>query len=205
MKILHKICTKCGNNYPATYEYFSKNKNYKDGLWCYCKQCTTKMAKEFRDLNKEKLAKYKRDKRLENPEHERKLARERRLKNKEKWNTTRRLKYAESLKDNRKEYYLKKKHTPEQRFYDYKHASKSRNLEFLLTYEQFLDLTSLECFYCGRMEIGFSGIDRIDNFQDYTIENCVACCKQCNYAKHKYTKSEFFEMCLNVVKYNNLL
>lgn len=50
-----KICTKCNKEYPATDEYFYKNKYYPDGLARSCKQCDSNRAKIARDIkNKEK-------------------------------------------------------------------------------------------------------------------------------------------------------
>ncbi len=39
--IAEKRCTKCGNVYPATLEYFHRNKPYKYGLHPYCKGCVS--------------------------------------------------------------------------------------------------------------------------------------------------------------------
>ena len=50
-----KICTKCNKEYPATNEYFFKNRYYPDGLARSCKQCDSNRAKIVRDIkNKEK-------------------------------------------------------------------------------------------------------------------------------------------------------
>jgi hypothetical protein len=37
-----KVCTKCGNEYPATYEYFHKDSSTKDTLYPSCKACMNK-------------------------------------------------------------------------------------------------------------------------------------------------------------------
>ena len=34
-----KKCVKCGNNLPATPEFFHRHKGKRDGFSCYCKQC----------------------------------------------------------------------------------------------------------------------------------------------------------------------
>ncbi|MGJ4945153.1 HNH endonuclease signature motif containing protein [Bradyrhizobium sp. HKCCYLS1011] len=36
-----------------------------------------------------------------------------------------------------------------------------------------------------------NGIDRKDNGQGYTIENCVPCCSVCNHAKHTMGYEQF--------------
>lgn len=38
-----------------------------------------------------------------------------------------------------------------------------------------------------------NGIDRIDNNRGYVKENCVPCCKTCNYAKRKMDLLTFKE------------
>ena len=43
-----KRCTKCSVEYPATDEYFNKNKNNKDGLGFWCKKCANEIKQEKR-------------------------------------------------------------------------------------------------------------------------------------------------------------
>jgi len=86
----------------------------------------------------------------------------------------------------------------------YKYAAKKRGLDWQLSKGEFRLLTSGDCWYCGatpsnthsrsRREYGqypYNGIDRIDNKVGYIYDNCVACCKQCNYAKGVMTITEF--------------
>ena len=89
----------------------------------------------------------------------------------------------------------------------YKGAAKKRNYSFDLTKAEFKKLTSSNCFYCGvlphRIQVGskgnakehglykFNGIDRLDNSKGYTKDNCVTCCKVCNYAKGQQSLEEF--------------
>lgn len=46
-----KRCTKCGNEYPATLDYFTKHINSKDGLRGHCKECHNKEKKFYREKN----------------------------------------------------------------------------------------------------------------------------------------------------------
>jgi len=96
-------------------------------------------------------------------------------------------------------------------FGDYKRSANERGFTFALSKEQFKSITSSECHYCGEPPrlikkknknfngsyIG-NGIDRINNKIGYTIENCVSCCKYCNYAKHKMTYAEFLNKINNI-------
>jgi hypothetical protein len=86
----------------------------------------------------------------------------------------------------------------------YKRHAKARGYEFNLTIDQVKDIIFLSCYYCGRSRqnikktrhslmggLSYNGIDRKDNDLDYTIENCVPCCGQCNKAKGNL-KFDFF-------------
>jgi hypothetical protein len=44
-----KRCAKCGNDYPATSEYFSKHIKCKDGFRSHCKECHNKEKKVYRE------------------------------------------------------------------------------------------------------------------------------------------------------------
>lgn len=50
----------------------------------------------------------------------------------------------------------------------------------VLGFEEYKRLRSSQCFYCGMKA---SGIDRFDNSQGYSYENCVSCCRRCNSQK----------------------
>lgn len=98
----------------------------------------------------------------------------------------------------------------------YKRGARNRNYEFSLSKEQFQELTSSNCHFCGiepKQKTGrinyhstygeyiYNGIDRKDNAQGYIFQNCLPCCKICNYAKHKLSFEEFEEWLDRIVKY----
>ena len=68
-----------------------------------------------------------------------------------------------------------------------------RNIEVALTFDDFLEFTKIkQCHYCGcpiewadrtHCVTGRYNLDRKDNNTGYTKDNCVVCCKECNYAK----------------------
>ncbi len=87
---------------------------------------------------------------------------------------------------------------------DYKKRCERDGLIFDLNNELFRKLTSSNCHYCNkkpsnrvfkdqdhRSQYIFNGIDRVDNKIGYTGNNCVPCCKNCNFAKGKLSYSEF--------------
>lgn len=81
----------------------------------------------------------------------------------------------------------------------YRKNATARGLAFALTKEQFVSLTLMCCDYCGTKPLprkngyAFNGIDRIDNSLGYTTENCVACCRRCNWAKSTMGRDEFLD------------
>lgn len=97
-------------------------------------------------------------------------------------------------------------------------GAKRRGRIFTLRLEEFLNITSKPCHYCGiewsseypktiykengskknlagSLKLnGFyrhNGIDRVDNSIGYVSDNCVPCCKFCNHAKLDMTVEEF--------------
>lgn len=101
---------------------------------------------------------------------------------------------------------------------NYKNGAKNRDLDFLLDKDAFRSLTEKECYYCGRTpnqiqargkervngEYIYNGIDRVNNFIGYTIENTVPCCKVCNFAKRNMTEGEFLDWIKSVYEYRQL-
>ena len=96
--------------------------------------------------------------------------------------------------------HAQKAKTPRGKWNEYRFAAKARDLEFTLTYEQFLALWQKPCRYCGD-PIPTVGIDRLDNSLGYVQGNVVPCCTECNRAK--LTKSEYlyFKHCEKVYKH----
>lgn len=105
---------------------------------------------------------------------------------------------------------LRKKDAAFKRVYtDYRQNAKNRGIEFLLTETQFRSLTSSPCYYTGRTPSNtrkarggsvyvHNGVDRLDSDKGYTIENCVPCCSDVNYAKRIMEYSDFIKLCAEV-------
>jgi hypothetical protein len=64
--------------------------------------------------------------------------------------------------------------------------SAKRKVAFHLTFEEYRDAVSKECFYCdgffGRVRYCI-GLDRLDNAKSYETGNVVSCCEVCNRVK----------------------
>lgn len=65
-EIKTKVCTKCGNEKPATTEFFHKRSL---GLSSYCKPCRNDFSKRYRESNPEYKKEYDRRWRKENPKY----------------------------------------------------------------------------------------------------------------------------------------
>jgi len=89
--------------------------------------------------------------------------------------------------------------------YAYRSGAERRGFQWDLTLDEFCDLTSSKCHYCGlppssRMGRSkssyngvfvYNGIDRKDNATGYVMSNVVPCCEVCNKAKRKMTYADF--------------
>lgn len=91
----------------------------------------------------------------------------------------------------------------------YRKGANQRGFSFHLTHYEFSNLIAANCHYCGvgptlkafgenRMATKnvngnfiYTGIDRKDSSDGYHIDNCVACCKTCNFAKNDMPYSAF--------------
>ena len=98
--------------------------------------------------------------------------------------------------------------------YVYKRNAQNRGLEWQLISQQFRQLTSQSCHYCGIVpkqvqfpegDTGvyvYNGVDRVDNNKGYTPDNCVSCCGVCNYAKANRTALVFLAWASRIHSHN---
>ena len=59
--MLTKACTKCGEEKPATSEFFGKVNRNKNGFRSECKVCQSKMQKKYREENQDKIKAYQKE------------------------------------------------------------------------------------------------------------------------------------------------
>ncbi|MEI8273908.1 MAG: hypothetical protein WCG08_14935 [Paludibacter sp.] len=76
---------------------------------------------------------------------------------------------------------------------NYHYYAKRAKVKFLnetmISLIEFELIIEKACHYCGKE--GPNGIDRVNNQIGYIKENCVPCCKHCNYAKGDLSISDF--------------
>jgi len=88
----------------------------------------------------------------------------------------------------------------------YEAQAKRRGIAFELTVKLFSNLIERDCHYCGvepntkrvmykrksvERTFVYNGVDRVDNKNGYTVENCVTCCSICNNSKATLTIDEW--------------
>ena len=88
----------------------------------------------------------------------------------------------------------------ENRYNIYKKNAKKRNIDFQLTKEEFYNITSQPCHYCGNLQ-SYNGIDRIDSNGSYIIANCVPCCEICNKMKLNYSVDFWIQHMQQILNY----
>jgi hypothetical protein len=100
----------------------------------------------------------------------------------------------------------------------YKNSAAINSRDFLLSKDEFKKLTSDKCFYCGvdpvsvstprgqlknTGEYRYNGIDRVNNGVGYVLDNCVPCCKNCNWMKRVASADDFIAACYKIVEHQN--
>ena len=87
-----------------------------------------------------------------------------------------------------------------------------------ITFENFLELSQKDCYYCGskpsnykksqaireefKIDFYYNGLDRLDNNLKHTKDNVVTCCKICNAGKSDMNYFDFLNLVKNI-KINN--
>ena len=91
-------------------------------------------------------------------------------------------------------------------FWKTRQTALRRGRNWHLTKDEFRQLTSQSCYYCGSPpskeyypsgdyngSYQWNGIDRLDNDKDYTIDNVVTCCWRCNRMKLNQSVNDFLQ------------
>lgn len=93
-------------------------------------------------------------------------------------------------------------------FGNYKRAARRRNYGWMLSKEDFKKLISQKCFYCDaepstgiwvarkqtvENTLIYNGVDRKNNEEDYTLDNCIPACFTCNRMKMDLSFENFMD------------
>jgi hypothetical protein len=80
---------------------------------------------------------------------------------------------------------------------DYKQRALKKGLDFELSNNEFVELSSRPCYYCKKEneKKHSNGLDRTKNDIGYTLTNVVACCAECNSMKASLSDTTFIDQC----------
>jgi 5-methylcytosine-specific restriction endonuclease McrA len=95
---------------------------------------------------------------------------------------------------------------------DHKRRAQKFNRAWKISDKCFRKLIQQPCYYCKAMPyhsqkgkrgtLYYTGLDRVDPKEGYTLDNVVPCCRHCNQAKNNMTTCEFKEWIIDV--YNGM-
>jgi hypothetical protein len=123
-------------------------------------------------------------------------------KNKAKQMKTWRRNNPEKVKENNE----KKKENVNESYKTYKRTAETKNTNFEITLEEYIELVINVCFYCGEIdEKGFNGIDKMICTNGYVLDNIVPCCEICNVMKGTLTPEIFFKRIEHILTYQEII
>lgn len=214
-----KQCTKCGNTYPATAEYFSKHRG---GLRPDCKQCACEYSREYRATNVEKIREYRATNAEKLREKSRKYnaanaekRREYRTANAEKKHEYLREYYAanaEKLREKSREYYATNAEKVAKKKRQYRQTPRGKEVHGAARHRRrarkanapsgqpFDEASQLKrqkhrCYYCGEKltEYHIDHVIPLSRGGSDGAENKVLACPKCNVRKNAKLPHEWAE------------
>lgn len=85
-----------------------------------------------------------------------------------------------------------------------KRSTVYRKLSFNISYQDFINnFWKKKCTYCG-LESDQGGIDRVNSFIGYELNNCVPCCTTCNMMKQAHSVTNFFSHIKQIYEHSKL-
>ena len=198
-----KQCSKCNKILPL--EMYYKSGASKDGVRTYCKECTEKQKKKYKENNFEKVMKYNEQYREKNRGILAKKSYQYFKDNPKKWSQIQQKSYEKNkikrLEEN-KIYY--KNNKEEFRIRWQKRKSRKVLLLNTLTKEQWSYIKAEfnnRCAYCGEeTSLEQEHFVPISKGGTYTINNIIPACKSCNCSKHDKSFKDWYRQ----YKYYNI-
>lgn len=195
-----KRCTKCGNEYPLTHEFFYRTKRSKSGFHAQCKPCFNELNRKWKQANHDKVLEGSRRQYRNNTEKRRKSSRDWRKRNPEKVqasNRRHRLENPDSLR-------LWRAANPDKdRAAIHRRLARKRSLPDTLTPKQWqrcFEWWNYTCAYCGAQR-DFWNVIEADHFiplgspdcTGTTALNIVPACRSCNSSKNNNNAAEWLQ------------
>ena len=210
-----KQCIHCKKELSIS--MFDLSAKSQDGYSSTCKECKLKKH-EYYERNKEKIAKksaeYRETHKEQKAASDKKYAQE----NKEKiqqYQKEYREEHKLSNAEYQKQYRIKNKDrldeykkSPHIRYKVYQNNARNKDRNFDLSEDDFINMTSQPCIYCGEYSDTyngewFNGIDRIDSNLGYSLDNCVPCCAICNRMKMDLDVNNWIDKMKQIISYYN--
>lgn len=210
-----KKCYYCKKELPIN--MFDCSYKSKDGYEGTCQTCKLK-KKQYYQNNKDevlqKCAEYRRTHKEEKAARDKKYAEEHKEKiqqYQQEYRDAHKLsnsEYQKQYRINNKERLDEYKKSPHIRYTVYQRNAKQKGRNFDLTENEFVEITSKPCIYCGEYSDTynnelFNGIDRIDSNLGYSINNCAPCCATCNRMKMEMPVDEWISKMEQIISYFN--
>lgn len=195
---LNKTCTKCKKEF--TVEKFGKDRNEKDGLTHWCKNCTSEYGRTYRSANQEKIRAYLHAYYAANSQKARTSHHSYYVANRERVNATNRAyRYA----------------NPEMCWARGSiNNHKRKKFEVIISLEELTEKAKCTpaCPYCGivfdyshgkkdgKLQLSSPTLDRIKNGFIISKDNTQILCHECNRIKGKKTPEELRMWALTAIK-----
>lgn len=178
-KVLTKICSKCGEEKPATTEYFGKAKRNKDGLRGQCKDCMKEYRKQYYKKNKEeekeshkqyykenkeKIKEYKKQYREENKEEIKEYQNQWYQENKEKmkeYNKQYHKENKEKIKEYNKQYHKQYRKENKEKLKELNNQWRKENKEYIKEHKKQYYKENKEYFQEHMKQWRKENIDRV--------------------------------------------
>jgi hypothetical protein len=178
VKNIKKKCTKCGNEFEATPDFFYRNKNTSDGLTSWCKGCMIIGRQEYLKDNYYKVLNYRAIWRANNPEENRNTVKQWQAKN------------SDHVKEYSKKYRQSENGKEKYKIYNQKHRNHDISKEEWNFCKEYFNNC---CAYCEisnedakKVYEEYLHKDHLDHDGVNDITNCVPACKACNSAKWQH-------------------
>jgi 5-methylcytosine-specific restriction endonuclease McrA len=203
---MEKVCIDCEQSLPATYDYYYKRTASSDGLNPRCKECCKKKNKkdnrngyyaEYRKTKKyqERMKRYYEEHKEEIAERKKHWAKETKAyENRESYFEEYRKKFPDKVKLSRKRYNQSERGKENKRIHVNARRAKAKQLDrsfSLNDWKKCKQYFDNKCAYCGKeKKLEQEHFIPLINGGEYTINNIVPSCRQCNMSK---LDRDFFE------------
>lgn len=192
-----KACSKCGEAYPATLEFFGKRTRNKSGLRAECKSCQAKQNKVWYSENRPEILEVHAKRRENNREYLRNKSTQWQICNRERASAN-----AKAWRQRNKEHYLevtrkyREKNRPLRSQYAQNRIARVHLLPATLTsgqWDAIMGEFGNVCAYCGSVEsLQQDHVIPVTKGGGYTPDNIIPACKSCNCSKGNKDLKEWY-------------